>query len=114
MNNSANKKLNKQLDFGGIKKISRFKSGQVNESYYIKTAQREYVLRIYRYKKEKEIIFEISLLGCLKGLPVPEIVPVNGKEIIKVGSSLAIIYKYIPGECLKNLTAQQRKNVGKT
>lgn len=111
---SSIKNLSKRWDLGDVKKIRRFKSGQVNESYYVKTGQGEYVLRIYRYKKEKEIAFETSLLGRLTGLPVPEIVPVRGKEIIKVGLYPAIIYKYIPGESLKSITLNQRKDVGKT
>jgi len=109
---SANN-LRKLGELGAIKEMRRFRSGQINESYYLKTNQGEYVLRMYRYKKEKEIAFEIALLSALKGCLVPEIIPVNGKEISTIGSHFAIVYAYIPGKSLKNITPSQRKSVGK-
>lgn len=113
MVNAALKNLFKNWQLGAIKKIKRFRSGQVNESYYILSTHGEYVLRIYKYKKEAEAAFETALLNSLKGLPVPQIVLIDGQAVIKIGSWLAIVYKYIPGQCLKKITAQQRKAVGK-
>lgn len=113
MANLSTNNLRKLRELGAIKEITRFRSGQINESHYLKTDQGEYVLRIYRHKKEQEIAFEVALLNILKGFPVPAVAPIHGKEIIKFGLSCAILYKYIPGKNLKSFTSSQRKSVGR-
>jgi Ser/Thr protein kinase RdoA (MazF antagonist) len=75
------KKLNKK-----IRKIKRFSSGIINETYLVTFFdQSEIVVRIYnKERKVKEVAREIAIMEQLrkKGISIPEIYTVNNKKYL--------------------------------
>lgn len=93
--------------------IRAFGAGAINNSFYVRTRTGDYVLRVYKRKAAREIGFELALLSRIKNLPVPNVVPVNGKEVVYLGQSPAIIYSYILGKPLVRHTKSEREQVGR-
>lgn len=98
---------------GTATRVRAFSAGAINDSFYVRTRTGNYVLRVYKRKADHEIGFELALLSHMKRLPIPQVVRVNGKEITNVGSSSAIVYRYIPGKTLARHTKSEREQVGR-
>lgn len=87
--------------------------GVINKSFIIITSMSKYVLRLYARTNKEEIEFELCLLNLLKQLPVPNLISIDGRELLNFGKSLGIIYPYIPGKHLKKFSTIQRMEIGK-
>ncbi|NOX71387.1 MAG: phosphotransferase [Candidatus Micrarchaeota archaeon] len=102
----------KTLPVGEIKNISYLNKGFQNTIYLIDASKGFFCLRIYNKNKKAHISYEVSVLGLLKGMKVPEPVSVDGKRIIRFNDKYAILYKYIPGKHLKRVTEKQLMQIG--
>lgn len=104
-------KLLQGYNLGRILTIKQFPKGQQNWSYHLKTTRGDFTLKIYRWKQRKEIEFEIRLLNLLKGLPIPKII--KGKNYIGTWQrKYFVLFKYIKGRQLSNLSSRQLKSLG--
>ena len=102
-----------QWPFGSIRSIERYEHGAINDTFHVTNETGEYSVRVYRHHALSDVQFEVALLEHLRGLPVPKIVPINGSNIWNINGQYAIVYEYIPGEHLNELTAEQLNEVGR-
>ncbi len=100
-------------EFQSLSKISR---GYINYNWLIKTRTGSYVLRAApTYRTKKELSFEHLFLLALEGkfpygIPLP-IETVSNTTLCNFKGHLFWLYKYIPGEVIKQTTNQQVKQV---
>jgi homoserine kinase type II len=60
----------------------------------------------------RELAFATALLSCLRGLPIPQPLSLDGKNIFSIASHPAIIYRYLPGRTLTKPSLRQIESVG--
>ena len=97
---------------GNSQSIQRYKKGQRNDTYKVVSDKGDFSLRIYNFKKQSEIEFEVAVLACLKDLKVPRLVMLNQGFIENFNDKHAIVYDYLPGEELELFTPDQLRDIG--
>lgn len=105
--------IKKSWPFKPIRTIEKFRGGVINDSYYIKTDRKDYVLRVYKRRSPEEIDFEINLLRHLKELPVPNLQNTHREDFLMIQNRPVIIYEYLEGEHVSNSEKEHRFEVGR-
>lgn len=105
--------LKKSWPLEPVTHIEKLPGGAINDSYRVETGKDSYVLRVYTRRKPKEIAFEIKFLEELEGLPVPNLLSIQGKKFFMIQNFPAVIYNYLPGEALRAHTHAHRMEVGR-
>lgn len=112
------KQLKKLYGWKRIEKWRVFPSGYMNTNVYVKAGGNKYNVRFYKTRNEKEIKFELEMLGELnrKGFPCPKpIVNVRGEKITYINGANIVCFSFIPGVTNQPRTlANVRKVAGKT
>ncbi len=78
------------------------KNGISNNTYLIKTDNKNYILKIYEYSSSKKVNNEIDLLKLLKlkKLNVPHVIGYNGKELIHLDNKPSVLFSYMEGRTI--------------
>ncbi|MFH1427414.1 MAG: homoserine kinase, partial [Patescibacteria group bacterium] len=93
-----------------IIKVEHLKSGVMNDNYLVEDIEENrYIFRVYNYKKIEEVKFEIEILNYLNNTDFPNpivLVAANKDAVLEFNNKPAIIYKFIPGDFIKNITPE--------
>ncbi|MFH1822889.1 MAG: homoserine kinase [Patescibacteria group bacterium] len=93
-----------------IIKVEHLKSGVMNDNYLIIDKDKnKYIFRIYNYKAKEEVTFEIDILNYLNNTDFPNpivLVAANQEAVLEFNNKPVIIYKFIPGDFIKNITPE--------
>ncbi|MDP3990104.1 MAG: phosphotransferase [archaeon] len=101
-----------------ILKINKLETSG-NLTYKLKTAKKEYILRLCGIKKRQrtknEVQAEVELINFLreKEIPVPKLINFRDDFVIILGDKAGICYEFIDGETTKKTTLTQCYLVGK-
>jgi len=101
-------------DLGELIFFAQEKEGMANLSYKIDTTSGSFILRLAYRNTWSQVQGEVELLNNLKNIPTPRLLANNkGQYLFKFKNQPAIIYKYLPGRVIKNITAQHVNQIGK-
>ena len=99
------KKICRDFNLGRLEDIAEIKKGLINKKYLLSTSENKFVLRISLRRAAKDLKFEVDLLNHLKNLPTPQLIKnKNSGYIGRVGENPFIIYRYISGQTVKNIS----------
>lgn len=97
-------------------RLTRIKSGVMNENYKVETANGDYILRISRSASEAETALERFMLQTLasEGFPCPKpLSNADGHDTIFVNGKIAIVYPMLTGKQSHSMTPKLLKEIGR-
>lgn len=96
-------------------KVKRFDAGVLNDNFLIEAEKEKYVFRVYNFKNEEKIKFEVEILEFLRqnDFPSPKLLAdKNGEAIGSFNGKPCLFYVFIEGEQLRDATLEMIGRIG--